>query len=230
MKKLIIVPAYNEEDNIKNTIQNLRLLHDYDFVIVNDCSLDCTLSITREQGANFLNLANNLGIGGAVQTGYIYAEEHGYDIAVQVDADGQHDLGYLDALIKPIEEGKANICIGSRFITKEGFQSTTIRRLGIGFLSNLIRLVTGHRILDVTSGFRAVDRNMILFYARNYPRDYPEPEAIVTAIKKGAKIIEVPVIMKKRQGGCSSIDLKKSIYYMIKVSLAVCLAKIVKQK
>lgn len=191
MKKLIIVPAYNEEDNIKNTIQNLRLLHDYDFVIVNDCSLDCTLSITREQGAIFLNLANNLGIGGAVQTGYIYAEEHGYDIAVQVDADGQHDLGYLDALIKPIEEGKANICIGSRFITKEGFQSTTIRRLGIGFLSNLIRLVTGHRILDVTSGFRAVDRNMILFYARNYPRDYPEPEAIVTAIKKGAKIIEV---------------------------------------
>ena len=164
MKKLIIVPAYNEEDNIKNTIQNLRLLHDYDFVIVNDCSLDCTLSITREQGAIFFNLANNLGIGGAVQTGYIYAEEHGYDIAVQVDADGQHDLGYLDALIKPIEEGKANICIGSRFITKEGFQSTTIRRLGIGFLSNLIRLVTGHRILDVTSGFRAVDRMNITNY------------------------------------------------------------------
>ena len=165
-----------------------------------------------------------------VQTGYKYALENGYDIAIQIDGDGQHDTAYLDKVVKPIEEGKADIAIGSRFIDKEGFQSSGARRAGIKILSILIQMCCGTKVYDVTSGFRAVNRNYIKMYANDYPTDYPEPEAIVQASLDGAKITEVPVIMKERESGTSSINSWKSVYYMIKVSLSIILCRISNKK
>lgn len=222
MKALIIVPAYNEQENIKRVIDNLtNNFPKYDYVIINDCSTDDTEKICKENGYNFLSLPSNLGIGGGVQTGYKYALENGYDIAIQMDGDGQHNPEYLDRLVEKIESGEADIAIGSRFITKEGFQSSGMRRFGIKFLSTLIKFCCGADVKDVTSGYRAVNRRFIELYSKNYADDYPEPEAIVAGKMYGGKIAEVPVIMNERIGGVSSISPVKSVYYMIKVSLAI---------
>lgn len=227
MKKLIIIPAYNEEKNILNVISDIKTkCQGYDYIVVNDCSKDQTNKLLYDNNCFFIDLKCNLGIGGAVQAGYIYASENGYDIAVQIDGDGQHDVSYICNVVEPLENGEADICIGSRFIKKQGFQSTVIRRSGILFLSSLIKILTGNKIYDVTSGFRAINKKMIEIYSRDYPQDYPEPEAIVMALKHGAIIKEVPVTMKKRQGGISSINIRRSIYYMIKVSLACLIAKL----
>lgn len=231
MRVLVIIPAYNEEKTILKVIDKLKKdCPKADYVVVNDCSKDHTLEKLEGSDASFINLPLNLGIGGGVQTGYKYAFRNGYDIAVQIDGDGQHDTAYLNDVIRPIEEGKADIVIGSRFITKEGFQSSGIRRVGIRFLSGLIYLCCGTKVHDVTSGFRAVNRKGIELYADSYPVDYPEPEAIVKAAVNGAVIDEVPVIMKERQAGQSSISTPKSIYYMIKVSLAVILCRLSSKK
>jgi len=227
LKKLIIIPAYNEEKNIKQVADNL--IHNYphyDYVIINDCSSDHTQNILENNNYNYINLPVNLGIGGGVQTGYKYALQQGYDIAIQMDGDGQHDPKYLEEVIKPIKEGKADIVIGSRFIEKDGFQSTVLRRLGIKFLSNLIKLVSGIKVKDVTSGYRAVNRKFINIYAKEYAQDYPEPEALVNAAMHSAEILEYPVIMSERLGGESSISPFKSVYYMIKVSMAIILYRI----
>lgn len=169
-----------------------------------------------------------MGIGGAVQTGYLYALRNEYDIAIQMDGDGQHDPAFLDALIAPLEKNEADICIGSRFLDDDvGFKSSRTRRAGIRFLSCLIFLCTKKHFKDVTSGFRAVNRKYIELYAKNYPLDYPEPEAIVMAVRSGAVIKEIPVKMRDRAKGVSSIDLKKSVYYMVKVSLSLVLANVV---
>ena len=226
-KILVIIPAYNEQDSIINVINKLK--NDCpraDYVVINDCSKDNTLSVLKENNTSFVNLPINLGIGGGVQTGYKYALENGYDIAIQIDGDGQHDTAYLDKVIAPIEEGVADIAIGSRFIDKEGFQSSGMRRAGIKFLSALIKICCGTKVRDVTSGFRAVNRKYIKMYAYDYPTDYPEPEAIVQASVDGARIAEVPVIMKERETGQSSIYAWKSIYYMIKVSLAIIICRL----
>ena len=231
MKILVIIPAYNEQDSIINVIKKLK--KDFpraDYVVINDCSKDNTLSVLKENNTSFVNLPINLGIGGGVQTGYKYALENGYDIAIQIDGDGQHDTAYLDKVIAPIEEGVADIAIGSRFIDKEGFQSSGMRRAGIKFLSALIKICCGTKVRDVTSGFRAVNRKYIKMYAYDYPTDYPEPEAIVQASVDGARIAEVPVIMKERETGQSSIYAWKSIYYMIKVSLAIIICRISKRR
>lgn len=227
MKSLIIIPAYNEEKSIANTVNHIMEVHpEMDYLIVNDGSTDNTEKICKENGFQFITLPINQGIGGAVQSGYRYALQNDYDIAIQMDGDGQHDPIYLDQLIAPIVENKANAVIGSRFITKEGFQSSGSRRFGISILSSLIFICTGKRIKDVTSGYRAVDRTLIKIYTDNYSRDYPEPEAIVTALVHGMKIQEVPVIMRERMAGVSSINLKKAVYYMVKVSLAVVIGRI----
>lgn len=231
MKILVIIPAYNEAESITNVIAKLKQdMPQADYVVVNDCSKDSTMDKLREAEASYLNLPINLGIGGGVQTGYKYALLNGYDIAVQIDGDGQHDTQYLQAVIQPIIAGEKDIVIGSRFLKKEGFQSSGLRRVGITFLSALIRLCSGVKIYDVTSGFRAVSREYIKIYATDYPVDYPEPEAIVMAALAGARVGEVPVIMKERQGGESSISAFKSVYYMIKVSLAVILCRITHRK
>ena len=225
-KVLIIIPAYNEEKNLPKLTEKLEKMYpQYDYVVVNDGSVDHTKELCRKEGISVINLPVNLGIGGAVQTGYKYGSENGYDIAVQIDGDGQHDIAYLDKLLEPLRNNSADVVIGSRFIRKEGFQSSRLRRTGIVFLSRLIRLLTGIRVYDVTSGFRAVNRRFVEIYARDYPSDYPEPEAIVSAIMKGGRVLEVPVVMKERESGTSSINLVRSVYYMIKVTLAVLLRR-----
>lgn len=227
VKSLIIIPAYNEQENIKNVVNNIKKLHpEMDYLIVNDGSTDETEKICRLNHFQFISLPINLGIGGAVQAGYRYALQNDYDIAIQMDGDGQHDPQYLDRLIEPIAANRVNATIGSRFLEREGFQSSGTRRLGIKILSGLIYICTGTKIKDVTSGYRAVDRNLIKIYVSNYSLDYPEPEAIVTAVVHGMKIQEVPVVMRERMAGKSSIDLKKSIYYMVKVSLSVIIGRI----
>ncbi len=226
MKTLLIIPAYNEEENIERVVNDIRDNYpQYDYVVINDCSTDSTKQILERISANYVDLDVNLGIGGGVQTGYIYADKHEYDVAIQIDGDGQHDPSHLKELIEPIERGQANMVIGSRFINKEGFQSSALRRFGIGWLSTVIKLLTGVRVRDVTSGLRAVDKTLIKIYKNDYAQDFPEPEAIMLCNKVKGKIIEVPVIMHERAGGVSSINSLKSIYYMIKVTLALIVCK-----
>lgn len=227
MKKLIIIPAYNESANIKDTVENIiKTVPDFDYVVINDQSKDNTLEILQKNHFNYVSLPVNLGIGGAVQTGYKYALENGYDAAVQVDADGQHDVSYLNDLVKKMENEQADMVIGSRFITNEGFQSTFMRRVGINYFTRMIKHLTGHTITDPTSGFRLADKKVIQLFAKSYPRDYPEPESIVFLLLKNLKVVEVPVKMKERQGGVSSIRMWSSAYYMIKVSLAILIESI----
>lgn len=227
MRTLIIIPAYNEEKNILRTLADLKkYAPDCDYLVINDCSKDGTKAILKKEGISFLDLPVNLGIGGAVQAGYRYAERNGYDIAIQFDGDGQHCAEYIHALMKPLESGEAEVAIGSRFVEKKGFQSSAFRRTGIDFLSGLISLLSGVRVKDVTSGMRAVNGRMISLYAERYAQDYPEPEAVMQAGLAGAKVAEVPVQMREREGGKSSISPMKSVYYMIKVSLALILNRL----
>ncbi|MBQ8267418.1 MAG: glycosyltransferase family 2 protein [Clostridia bacterium] len=227
MKVLIIIPAYNESENIERVVKNIQNnCPEYDYLIINDCSTDNTAQICKENGFNYIDLCCNLGIGGGVQSGYIYAHRNGYDYAVQIDGDGQHDPQYISQMIETLEKEKADMVVGSRFITKEGFQSSGMRRFGINFLSALIRLVCGAQVKDVTSGFRVVNRDYIEFFSKEYADDYPEPEAIVAVTLSGGKVVEAPVVMYEREGGVPSISPFKSIYYMIKVSLAILLYKI----
>ena len=231
MKKLIIIPAYNESEAILSTVETIRReAPDFDYLVVNDCSTDSTKQILEEHRLNFLDLPVNLGIGGAVQTGYMYAYRHGYDMAVQVDGDGQHDPAFLKTMADHLENHHCDMVIGSRFIRKEGFQSSRARRMGIQWFSWLIRMMTGVTITDPTSVLRMVGRKGMELFSKDYPRDYPEPETIVTLLNRNLKIEEIPVIMRERQGGTSSINLKKSVYYMVKVSLAILFERSRKNK
>ena len=194
---------------------------DFDYIIINDCSSDETLKICEAKGYNVVSLPINLGIGGAVQTGYKYALQNGYDVAVQVDGDGQHDPAFLHMMVDYMVEKKCDMVIGSRFINKEGFQSSGTRRLGIKYFTILIKLLTGTKITDPTSGLRMINRDVIKVFAADYPKDYPEPESVVSILRQKKNVQEIPVIMKAREGGVSSISPKKSVYYMIKVTLAI---------
>ena len=226
-KCLIIIPAYNEAESIEKVIDNLTANYpQYDYVIVNDGSVDATKSICRERHYQVLHLPVNMGLGGAVQTGYRYAYENGYDMAVQIDGDGQHDVGFLEEMIKYMEEEQADCVIGSRFVKKEGFQSSGLRRTGIQFLSILGFILTGVRVRDITSGYRLVNSKFIRIFAQDYPADYPEPEALVIAAVHGGRIREYPVVMRERENGTSSITFKKSVYYMVKVTLAMLIRRL----
>lgn len=228
MKILVIIPAYNEAENIVNTVNTLTTTCPFvDYVIINDCSRDNTAEICKEHGFNFISLPINLGIGGGMQTGYKYAVENGYDIAIQFDGDGQHNAEYIKDLIKPIEEGEADLVIGSRFINKEGFQTSFMRRFGINVLGGVLRLCGKVKITDATSGFRAASKPVIEFFSNYYAQDYPEPESIIASSVSGFRIKEVPVIMNERTAGVSSINTFKSMYYMIKVTLAILIYKLV---
>ncbi len=229
MKKiLIIIPAYNETKTIDHVVREVRSVRregcEIVPFVVDDGSKDDTADKARRAGAEALSLPFNLGIGGAVQTGYRWADEQGYDFAVQVDGDGQHDAAYLLGLLEPLLSGRADLCVGSRFTEKaDGFRSSRLRRVGIRFFVGLIRLLTGLRCTDPTSGFRAVNRRLIRVYAAHYPHDFPEPEAIVIARRLGARIVDVPVVMRPRKSGKSTIGKLKSPYYMIKVTGAIVL-------
>ncbi|MCI7768240.1 MAG: glycosyltransferase family 2 protein [Oscillospiraceae bacterium] len=227
MKILVIIPAYNESENIEKVVDNLiENYPQYDYLVVNDCSTDDTEDILKRRGYNYISLPVNLGIGGGVQSGYIYAAQNDYDIAIQIDGDGQHDPAYIGKLIRPIIDGEADITVGSRFIEKEGFQTSFLRRLGINIIRLVIKICCGVNATDTTSGFRASNREATKFFASNYAQDYPEPEAIVSASLNNFRFKDVPVVMKEREGGVSSINAKRSIYYMIKVSLAIIICRI----
>ena len=225
MKVLMIIPAYNEELNIENTVKkiikyNKESTNKIDYVIINDGSTDGTKQICEKNNYNVINLIHNLGIGGAVQTGYKYALENNYDVAMQFDGDGQHDENYIDSLVKEIDNG-ANFVIGSRFIADlSEFKSSSTRRMGIKILSMLIKICTGKKIYDPTSGFRAADKKVIRLFANHYPTEYPEPESTTELIKRGLKVKEIPVKMHKREFGESSIKPLKSVYYMFSVCLS----------
>ncbi|MDP4091892.1 MAG: glycosyltransferase family 2 protein [Bacillota bacterium] len=220
-KILVIIPAYNEEKSIHTVIRKLKLHSDIDILVVDDGSVDMTFKKAALEGVKVVRLPFNLGIGGAMQTGYMYARDNGYDIAIQVDADGQHDPVYLNELIKPLTEKKCDMVIGSRYVAQTAYKSPISRRAGMIFFSWLVHLLTGNTIKDTTSGFRAVNRGIIEYFAENYPTDYPEVDVLVRLHKKSFKMCEIPVEMKERQGGKSSITPLKSLYYMIKVSLAL---------
>ena len=229
MKKIIVIPSYNEEGNLEKTVRDIREnAPDFDYVIVNDCSTDNTLGMCREKGFSYLNLPVNLGIGGAVQTGYRYAYYHGYDLAVQFDGDGQHSAKFLAQMAKVLEETESDMVIGSRFIEKEGFQSSGLRRIGIRYFSLLIKLLTGKTVTDPTSGMRMINRKLLKKFTNEYPKDYPEPESVVTVLSEKHKVTEIPVVMNEREEGISSISLRNSVYYMIKVSFAVVIARMKK--
>lgn len=224
-KILIIVPAFNESGNIRRTVgEILACGYALDVLVVDDGSLDQTAAEARSAGVNVVSLPFNLGIGGAVQTGFQYAFLKRYDVAVQVDGDGQHDARYLPDLFKPLEQGQADITVGSRFIGPfTGYRSSFVRRIGIHFFARLTSLLTGFKISDPTSGFRAHNRKAISIFARDYPGDFPEPESIVIARQRGLRVLEVPVQMRKRQAGHSSIRYLYTLYYMVKVTFAICL-------
>ncbi|MTV49974.1 glycosyltransferase [Heliobacillus mobilis] len=222
-KVLIIIPAYNEQNSIPTVLRKIQALPEqYDIVVINDGSKDNTSLAARSvNGVTVIDLPHNLGIGGAMQTGYIFAHRRGYDIAVQVDADGQHNPDDLPRLLAPLIRGDVNMTVGSRYVEKTAYRSTIMRRLGMVIFSLVVSLITGQKFTDTTSGYRAVDREIIAFYGRNYPTDYPEVEALVLLKRAGFRIAEVSVGMDARQAGTSSITPLKSIYYMIKVLLAI---------
>lgn len=227
-KTLLIIPAYNEEASIEKTLLSVRESN-YDYIVINDGSTDCTEQILQDNNYHHINLFTNLGIGGAVQTGYKYAYEMGYDIAVQFDADGQHDISYIPALIQPIIDQKADLTIGSCFIDKsaKNKRSSKTRRIGIHFLSSVIRTFSGKQIHDPTSGFRAANHLVIERFAHNYPQEYPEPISNFELLQsKLFKIKEVPVKMNKRLGGKSSIGSWKSLYAGFNVLLSIVLLKL----
>ena len=235
MKKkiLLIIPSYNEEKNILCTYNkiieyNKKNNIKFDIIVIDDGSKDKTREICKKNNIPHISLIQNLGIGGAVQTGYKYALENSYDIAVQFDGDGQHDVNYVKNLIEPIINGQADMVIGSRFIDKTSseFKSSKARRMGISIISFFIKLVTGKKIYDTTSGFRAVNRNLIKYFAANYPVEYPEPVSTVEMLKQKKRICEVPVSMNERENGISSIKSWKNIYYMINVILSILLVGI----
>ena len=227
MKKIAIIPAYNEQDSIVKTVTDLqKKAPDFDYIIINDCSKDNTMDICREHGLKVLNLPINLGIGGAVQTGYLYAYQHNYDVAVQFDGDGQHDAAYLEAMSEVLEKEQIDMVIGSRFITKEGFQSSGLRRVGIRYFAFLTKLLFGQEITDATSGMRMCNRKVMELFIKDYPRDYPEPESVARLLRHKCRLKEIPVVMHEREAGVWSISLKKSGYYMIKVSLAILIERL----
>ena len=222
MEKIIIIPAYNEELNIKSVIEEInRNLSDFDIVVIDDGSTDATAEIAMGCGATVIGLPYNLGIGAAMQTGYKYAHRNGYEIAIQFDGDGQHRADQIETLLKPLLEGKADLVVGSRFLSPGKYPAPWTRLAGIKVLSVVVSLISGNRITDPTSGFRAANRRTIDFFSKYYPDDYPEPETLVLLKKAGFRIAEVSVLMRERQRGSSSITPLRALYYMVKVLLAV---------
>lgn len=224
MRVLLVVPAYNEQENIVEVARAIEG-KGYDYIVVNDGSVDATAKLCKENGIPLLDLPQNLGIGGAVQAGHKYAFHNGYDVDIQFDGDGQHDINSVPNLLEQIEQG-ADLVIGSRFVDgyESAFQTTFMRRVGIKWLSMVIRLFAHKKITDPTSGFRASGRCAIELFARDYPIDYPEPEAIVSTVKAGLSVKETHVEMHARSGGVSSIGKLSSVYYMVKVTIAIAIA------
>jgi glycosyltransferase involved in cell wall biosynthesis len=224
-RNLAIVPAYNEAGAIAATVEAIqRAAPEFEVLVVDDGSADDTAERARSAGAKVVRLPFNLGIGGAVQSGYIYAQEHGYDVAVQVDGDGQHDPATVRDLLECLRaDPELNMVTGSRFLDPDGkgYQSSTVRRVGIRLFARVVSLITGRRVTDPTSGFRMIDRRGIELFARDYPHDYPEVEAILLMHANRLRSTEIPVVMEPRVTGESAITATRSVYYTVKVLLAI---------
>ena len=235
-KNLVVLPAYNEEAALPGTIAQLQSLpDDFELLVVNDGSTDFTSHLAHELAAtsrltmHVVDLPLNGGIGAAVQTGYLFAaRSQEYDYVIQFDADGQHDVQAIVDLVEACERNDWDLCIGSRFLQQEagGFQSTLPRRLGIRFLSALIRMLSGVRVTDPTSGFRCAGPRAWMDFAQQYPDDYPEPESLYWCLRNGLQVGEVPVTMYPRQQGVSSIGSLHAVYYMVKVTLAILIDRL----
>lgn len=222
LKRIAIVPALNEQETVGRVIDELRGFDaGLEVVVVDDGSVDRTAEVAAGRGVQVLRLPFNLGIGGAVQTGFRYAYENGFDLAVQVDGDGQHDPSQLPLILEPLLQGEADVVVGSRFAKSTGYRPSAPRLAGIRLFAWITSILIRQRVTDTTSGFRAVNRHGIELFARDYPHDYPEVEATVMAFKHRLRLCEVPVEMRERQGGRSSITALASAYYMVKVSLAL---------
>jgi len=222
-KVLIIVPAYNESRAIRITVRDLKRMYPaYDVLVINDGSIDDTERQAESAGARVVSLPYNLGIGGAIQTGYQVAHAESYDATIQIDGDAQHDPVFLNDVLSPVLKGELDLCVGSRFLSEAStFKSTFMRRLGIRFFASLLRGLTGTNLTDPTSGFRATSKPLIQHFSEYYPIDFPEPEAIKMAKRFSLRVGEVPVNMRKRLGGVSSIRYLSTLYYMIKVTFAI---------
>lgn len=221
-RRIAIVPAYNEERTIARVIDEIRAVDPgFEIVAVDDGSSDRTAIIAERAGVHVLRLPFNLGIGGAMQAGYQFARDQGFDLAVQVDGDGQHDPREIAALLGPILEGRADMVVGTRFAAGGGYRGTHLRRVGIRLFAALVSIMVRQRVTDTTSGFRAVNRKGIRLFAEDYPPDYPEVEATVVLSRHGLQMLEVPVVMRIRETGSSSITAFRSVYYMVKVLLAL---------
>ena len=223
MRVLAVVPAYDEEESVGRVVTELLELGGVDVLVVNDGSRDDTARVAREAGATVLDLPFNLGIGAAVQTGYLWAARKGYDAAVQVDGDGQHLPSELPRLLGPLERGEADLVLGSRYVERTDYQASAPRRAGMILFSALVSLVTGQRLRDTTSGFRAAGPAVIAYLSRHYPQDYPEVEALVLLKRAGFRIAETACRFREREAGRSSITPGRSAYYLVKVSLAILL-------
>ena len=222
LRRIAIVPAFNEAGNVGRVIDELRAFDaGLDIVVISDGSLDRTAAVAREHGAHVISLPFNLGIGGAVQTGFRYAWEEGYDVVVRVDGDGQHDPAQLAQVLEPVLAGEADIVVGSRFAGESAYRSSATRRIGIRVLAWVVSAIAGQRVTDTTSGFQALNRQAIRLFAADYPHDYPEVEGMVMVIRHRLRLREVPVSMRARVHGRSSIGSFASVYYMAKVLLAL---------
>jgi glycosyltransferase involved in cell wall biosynthesis len=221
-----VVPAYDEEGAIGSVVGEIRAFDPtIDVVVVDDGSTDSTAAAAAAAGAAVVRLPFNLGIGAAVQTGFRYALERGYDVAVRLDGDGQHDPAELPKLLAPLARDEADVVTGSRFRDAEsGYRPPLARRLGITWFARLVSLLSGQRVTDTTSGFQALNRRGIALFASDYPSDYPEVEATVLLLKHRLRLVEVPVRMREREHGSSSITFLRSLYYAIKVTLALFVA------
>jgi glycosyltransferase involved in cell wall biosynthesis len=222
LRRMAIVPAYNEEESIPRVIDEIRRFDpDFEIVVIDDCSVDGTADTAEEHGARVLRLPFNLGIGGAVQTGFRYAHEHGFELVLRVDGDGQHDAGQAGALAEPVLADQADVAVGSRFTGTEGYRSSRSRRVGIRVLAWVVSKLVRERVTDPTSGFQVANRRAIALFAADYPHDYPEVEATVLVAKHRLRRTEVAVSMRERAAGRSSIGAVHSVYYMVKVLLAL---------
>jgi hypothetical protein len=222
MKTLVVVPAYNEEGAIEGVVRDLRdHFPEGDILVVNDGSKDRTPDIARSMGVAVIDLPYNVGIGGAMQTGFMFGLAEGYETVIQFDGDGQHNAEEIPIILGPYLDGRADLVVGSRFLHETGFTPSVPRRLGSKILSFIVSTLVRKRITDTTSGFRVYGRKALDFFASFYPEDYPEVETLILAHKKGLRIEEVPVRMSPRIAGKSSITVPKAVYYMIKVVLAI---------
>lgn len=229
-KVLIIIPAFNEENNLPKVLIDVQQHIPYaDILVINDGSTDRTLDICIERNINFVTTVYSLGIGGAMQTGYKFALENDYDIAIQLDGDGQHSAKEIDRLLEPLLKGNADVVIGSRFIEDKGYKFTIPRLIGIKLFSFITSIITQNKITDVTSGFRAVNRKTIRFFANEYAEDFPDAETLIMLSFSGFIITEIPAIMHQRMSGHSSIDSIKSIKYLFKTSISILAVVLHKQ-